>query len=84
MAILVVALSLPLRAHSRERIRTLVSYGGAPLNPRVWAYHSSPPKRNVRKGWFLGVYIFFKPTQIYSNILKCTEMYKHVSTFEYI
>ena len=59
MPILVSGTSLPLRAHSHARICTLVSYGDAPLSPRVWAHHSPSPKRNLRKGWFFENVIFF-------------------------
>ena len=59
MHIFVPGTSLPLRAQSHVRICTLVSYGDAPTNPRVWAHHSPPPKRNLRKAWFFEVVFFF-------------------------
>ena len=59
MAIFVVGTSLPLRAQSHARICAPVLIGDAPDNPRVWAHHSPPPKRNLRKAWFFEVVFFF-------------------------
>ena len=64
MAIFAAGTSLPLRAQSHARICAPVLIGDAPDNPRVWAHHSPPPKRNLRKAWFFEV-VFFSPTQFY-------------------
>ena len=71
MQILLAGTSLPLRAQSHVRICTLVSYGDAPTNPRVWAHHSPPPKRNLRKAWFFEV-VFFRRLNSTAFLLNST------------
>ena len=48
-----------------------VLYGDAPLSPRVWAHHSPPPKRNLRKGWFFEPFFFLAD----SILLDSTQFY---------
>ena len=68
MATFVVGTSLLIRAHTHVRICLPLLYGDAPGYPRVWAHHSPPPKRNLRKTCFFEVSFFFgrlNSTQFY-------------------
>ena len=75
LAIFVVGTSLLLRAQTHVRICLPVLYGDAPDNPRVWAHHSPPPKRNLRKAWFFEVVFFILADSILLNSTGSTQFY---------